>query len=188
MQLGILGGSFDPPHVGHAMVCLYALATGGIDRVLWIPTCAHPLGKDLLSFEHRLAMSRLAAEPLGDKVDVLDLEARLPQPNYTVETLRHLSKEYAGHQLRLIVGSDILAEQEKWRDFAEVERLAPPLVIARLGYAQVPGRAFMLPQVDSHAIRQRLANDQPVDDQLSAAVLAYIHEHGLYRQAPSERP
>ena len=182
MRIGILGGSFDPPHIAHTMLCLYVLETRDVDRVYWIPTCAHPLGKDLIAFEHRLRMSRLAVAPLGERVEVLDLEEKLPHPNYTVNTLRHLRNEHPADDLHLIIGSDILAERDQWRAFDEIERLAPPIVITRSGFGQTGDQPAILPDIKSHEIRRRLESGLPVDDCLSLSVQEYIRENNLYRQ------
>src|SRR5262245_53685999 len=93
MQVGIFGGSFDPPHVGHVLGAAYALVTGEIERVIVVPTFAHPFAKELCSFSHRLRLCDRAFEHL-DGVDVSAVEANLATPSLTLRTLQHLHQEH----------------------------------------------------------------------------------------------
>ncbi len=188
MQVAFFGGSFDPPHVGHVLAAAYALSTGQVSKVLCVPVFAHAFAKPLSDFEHRLAMARLAMQPLRD-VEVSDIEAELARgsaPNYTVHTLQALKHRHPDWQLRLMVGSDVLADHKKWQHFDEVVKLAPPLVLARAG---VPGiREAVLPAVSSSQVRALLQQGEAAAGQLAAlvphAVLEHITAHGLYRGRP----
>jgi nicotinate-nucleotide adenylyltransferase len=133
MRFGIFGGTFDPPHLGHAMACLWALETGEVDRVLMIPTARHAFGKQpAAGFDHRLAMCRLAARHLGEHVEISDIEGRREGVSYMVDTLRALAADRPGATFRLLVGTDIVGDVPKWRESAEILRLAPLLVLPRL--------------------------------------------------------
>ena len=179
MKIGILGGSFNPPHIVHTMLGLYILETTECDRIFFIPTADHPLGKNIISFEHRLAMTRLAAAPLGNRAQVLDLEQTLPKPNYSINTIRCLKEKYSEDNFHLIVGSDILNEKNKWHRFDEIEREAPPIIVPRAGF-EPAGTTAVLPDVQSSSIRERIAKGQLVEKLISREVLAYIQQNNLY--------
>ena len=90
MRVGVYGGSFDPPHVGHAMVTSWLRWTGQVDEVWLLPVASHAFGKDLVSFEDRVEMCRAMGEVLGPWVRVCEIERDLPPPNYTLYTLLSL--------------------------------------------------------------------------------------------------
>jgi nicotinate-nucleotide adenylyltransferase len=186
VDVAFFGGSFDPPHVGHVLAAAYALSTAGIEHVLVAPVCVHAFAKPLSSFEDRLAMARLAFEPLS-QVGVSELEGELPHPNYTLNTLQEVRRRNPSWRLRLLVGSDVFDQRSKWHQFDKIIELAPPLVLQRAG---TPGQQppSLLPEVSSSEIRALLTNAARAGDHLATlvpkAVLHYIAAHGLYRGAP----
>jgi nicotinate-nucleotide adenylyltransferase len=184
--VALFGGSFNPPHVGHVLAITYALSAGLVDRVLVVPVFEHALGKRLEAFPHRLEMSRRAFGWLPN-VEVSSLEERLGAPSRTLRTLLALEAEHPEWRLRLLVGSDINREIEKWHAFDEIARRAPPLVLPRAGSGLPDGGLALLPEVSSTAVRQlleRAARGEAVDAELAAlvpkAVRNYIAEQGLY--------
>lgn len=185
MNVVFFGGSFDPPHVAHVLCVAYALAVGDFERALVVPVYEHAFGKSLGDFEHRARLCELAFE--GDpRVEVSRVEAELPRPNYTLRTLQHLTKARPELRLRLLMGSDVIADTAKWYRFDEVEKLAPPFVVPR-ARAREPGDAFgLLPALSSSEVRALLARraEPGVRERLERVlpwrVLAYIEEHGLY--------
>ncbi|MBM4373385.1 MAG: DUF2520 domain-containing protein, partial [Deltaproteobacteria bacterium] len=188
MRIGVFGGSFNPPHHAHVMAAGLALSGGAVDRLLVLPSCAHPFAKPLAPFEDRMEMCRRAFALFGQRVEVGDLEARLPAPGYTVDTLRALRRERPGDSLRLVLGTDLLDEVDRWKDFPEVCRLAPPLWIGREGRRAVEAGAdlvpFPLPDISSSGIRARLAGGCPVEGLVPAAVAEYLRDRALYTNAP----
>jgi len=177
----IFGGSFNPPHVAHQMVCLYVLETEPVDVVLVVPTFRHPFDKQLAAYEHRLEMARLAIAPLADRAAVSDIERSLGgEASLTLHTLEALAAAHPGASLRLIIGSDILPEREKWYRWEDIERLAPPIVVARAGFP-VAGAPVELPAISSTEVRARLARGETGLPLVPRAVSAYIQAHGLYR-------
>jgi nicotinate-nucleotide adenylyltransferase len=191
ISVGLFGGSFNPPHVGHVLSVAYALSTGLVERVVAVPVFAHALGKSLAPFADRLAMARLAFEWLPG-VTVSDIEQSLGSPSRTLETVRALLALHPEWQLRLIVGSDILGELHQWHAFREIERLAPPLVLPRPG-APEPGEADraarLLPDISSTEVRTLLSDWATGTAPAAApalgrlvprAVLTLIRERGLY--------
>lgn len=191
VSVGLFGGSFNPPHVGHVLSIAYALSAGLVERVVAVPVYAHALGKSLAPFAERLNMARLAFEWLP-AVEVSDIEQGLGTPSRTLETVRALLSRHPDWQLRLLVGSDILGELHQWHAFREIERLAPPLVLPRPGAPQ-PGQpdqaTRMLPDVSSTEVRNLLRDwaggrapeaAAQLERLVPRAVLRFIRERGLY--------
>ncbi|MFT5355214.1 MAG: nicotinate-nucleotide adenylyltransferase [Polyangiales bacterium] len=178
--LAVFGGSFDPPHVAHALVAAWAKAIGAVDRVLVIPAFAHPFGKKSVAFEHRLAMCRLAMESFPF-AEVCDIEKEVGDGR-TLYTLEALQKRHPKAAFRLLIGSDILSGAHRWHRWDEIVALAPPLVVGRSGHAHadVPD-ALNLPALSSTELRTRLKNGEPTEGRLALDVATYIQTHGLYR-------
>ncbi len=179
MRVGFYGGSFNPPHLGHAMVVSWLLWTRRVDRVWIVPVFRHAFegqqDKSLAPFERRLAWCEaLRAElPLADRVSVLDVESTLPAPSYTIDTLRHLAARHGEASIRLVIGADVLPQLPRWRQWSELQARFDPIVVGRTGYP-VPEGSVVFPEISSSLIRRRLLARQPVDHVLPAAVLAAL--------------
>lgn len=180
VEFGIFGGSFDPPHIAHALAVNVALCVHGLERVLIVPTHVHPFGKQLTSLDDRLRMCELTFVHLR-QVELCDIERELPAPSLMLRTLETLAERYPGVQLRLLIGADILPEAHAWHDFAGVQRLAPPIVIERQGFESHDPSQPALPAVSSSEIRRRLRAGESTRGWLSPHVERYIHDRGLYR-------
>lgn len=184
-ETGLYGGSFNPPHRAHVAFVEYALERWGLGAVIVVPAFQHPFAKDLAPFEDRLAMTRLAFEPFGARAEVSAIEQERGGVSYTIDTIRGLHAARPGLRLRLLAGSDVLHEAEKWREFDAVQREAPLLVVPRAGFDAPEGVAAPLPDVRSSRIRAALLEGvAPEDLPLPAAVAAYIRQQGLYGTAP----
>jgi nicotinate-nucleotide adenylyltransferase len=191
-QIGLLGGSFNPPHAAHQLVALYVLETQPVDELWFVPTYVHPFAKPLASFEHRVAMCELAVAPLGGRARVSRLEEELGRrPGFvasrTIDLVEHLAG--LGHAVRLVIGTDILNETSKWYRWADVARLAPPIIVGRDGHDAPPGSivtGVSMPAVSSTEIRDALARGDraALTGLLPGRVLRYIDDHALYRAAP----
>lgn len=192
MTLGLFGGSFNPPHVGHLALAEACAEAAGLDRVLWTPTPAPP-HKDVRSLaapEHRLAMAHLAVAG-NARFAVSDAEFRRPGPHYTVDTLRALRAEHPQAEFALVLGGDSLAGFGTWREPDAILALARLVAYARPGAdlsgvaADVRARTTLVdgPGLDLSAtgLRARLAAGRSVRYLVPDAVLAYIGAHGLYR-------
>ncbi len=182
-RVALFGGSFNPPHIAHAMVSLYVVETQPVDELWVVPAFRHPFQKELVPFEHRFAMCERAFSVLGDRVTVSDIERELDRDaSRTLDTIGALYERHDELALRLVVGSDILAETHKWYRWEEVARLAPPIVIGRAGYAaDEDPHAIALPDVSSTEVRARLARGETAVPLVSRAVMDYIAEQELYR-------
>ncbi|MBI5549476.1 MAG: nicotinate (nicotinamide) nucleotide adenylyltransferase [Deltaproteobacteria bacterium] len=181
MRIALLGGSFNPPHVGHLMNAYYVLATREVDRVWLMPVFRHPFAKRLAPFEDRVRMCELAAARFSGGIEVSRVEAEAPGSGRTVETLDHLIGKYPEHQFSLVIGTDILPERSKWKDFDRIERMAAIIVVPRAGFPAPGVVGPALPEVSSTEIREKLARAQDVSALVPREVLAYARERGLYR-------
>lgn len=159
-MLAVIGGSFNPPHLGHALLPGYVLARGDATRVLVAPCADHPLGKALAPFERRMSWVRQALAHY-DNVDVSPIEAELARaregrPSYTLELLEALALRFPDERVRLVVGSDILVsgETDRWHRWDRIAAEFDPIVVPRVGWSE-PGAAA-LPDVSSTQVRAQL--------------------------------
>jgi nicotinate-nucleotide adenylyltransferase len=197
VRLGILGGTFNPPHLAHLVCAQEAHRELGLDRVLFVPA-AIPPHKPVEAEpgpRHRLELCRLAVA--GDRrFAVSDLELRRAGPSYTVDTLKELSSQSSTNELFLILGGDIAAGLPQWREPERVLELATVAIAKRRGTArstvqkaldQLRGgdRAmfFAMPRIgiSSTMVRRRVRAGQPIRYFVPDGVLEYINTHGLYR-------
>jgi len=183
VHIGLFGGSFDPPHICHSLLCFYVLEMTDVDKVLWVPCVDHAFAKVSASFEHRLAMSRLAAQALGPRVEISDIEKMLPRPSYTINTVEALRRQMAGARISVLIGSDIVAELERWQRIEDLRQQADFIIVPRGGYVSGDDEtAVALPRLSSTDIRNALRSGHSVDGFVTPAVRAYIEHHGLYRE------
>ena len=183
-RIGLLGGSFNPPHLGHLLMAVAVYATEEIDHLWIIPTADHAFGKKLAPFEDRVRMCHLAFRHLAGGAAVLDLESRLPREpgtaSYTVDTLRALRAVRPDMKPVWIAGSDVLPDLHKWKDPEEVQRLCRMVVVPRRGFAGGARLQIDLPQLSSTEVRSEIAAGKDVSGMLDREVLAYIEQRGLY--------
>ena len=170
MQVGVYGGSFDPPHVGHALVAGWLLWTGLVDEVWLVPAFAHAFDKPLSPFDRRVALCRaLAADVDPARVRVETVEADLPAPSYTLRTLEILAARRPDARLRLVVGADVLDQVAHWHAWDEIRARFPPIVAGRAGWPPVPGSPTF-PDVSSTEIRRCMAAGEPFQGLVTAGV------------------
>lgn len=199
---GILGGTFDPPHIGHLAIAQEAYVRLGLDRVWFMPAGMppHKVGSEISPASHRRAMVEraIADDP---RFGLLTVELERAGPSYTVETLSLLRRQWdSSTAMTLILGWDMLAYLPKWHDpagvIAAVDQLAAvhrpgfeaqPSEVERLE-AQLPGLTQRLvvlpaPQLDiaGTSMRERVASGLPIRYLVPDAVCRYIEEHRLYQ-------
>lgn len=199
-RLGILGGSFDPIHLGHLLIAELACEQLQLSEVRFIPAAISPLKQDRqpTDAKHRVEMIRLAIS--GNTHFKLDeRELRRVGPSYTVDTLAELKSELPEAELVFIMGADSLAELSAWREPARICELAFLAIAARGGQPAPnlePLRRYLphdqvnsaeehllrLPQLEisSTDIRQRVRSGKSIRYQVPAAVEAYISATKLY--------
>lgn len=204
MRVGILGGSFNPPHNGHLALARRVLELGLAERVMLVPAAVPPHKvtprEDSAT---RLAMTELLAAE-DARLEVNDIELERPGPSYTVDTVRQLVAERQADVFHLIIGSDMASTFATWREFRELLRLAAPLsaerpdsVFAADLRQRYPGmtseemsvmergRFIMTPvPISSTLIRTRIAagaSDAELLTLMPASVLRFVRERGLYQ-------
>ena len=205
-RVGVFGGTFDPPHLGHLVIAEWARARLGLERVLFVPSGVppHKRGRRVTAPEHRIAMARLAVRG-NPAFGVSTLESRRDGPSYTVDTLRALRARRPGERLYLLLGEDSLEELPTWREPEAIRGLATLVVAARPPgvTAGAPrggpgaGAALSAPGLSGHGVRwldnpaialsssrvRRLARARHTLRYLvPEAVRAYIERHRLYRR------
>ncbi len=203
MKLGIYGGTFNPPHLGHVTAARFAMDALGLDKLLLIPA-AHPPHKELPQDgpgpEDRLAMAGIAADLLllPGRVEASGMELERPGRSYTAETLRQIHEEYPGAELWLLMGADMFLTLQHWREPETILSLAGVCAFARTqdncGDAFAVQAEFLkttfharvctiqLPQIvdiSSTQLRERLAQGEG-QEVLPPSVYGYIIRKGLY--------
>jgi nicotinate-nucleotide adenylyltransferase len=187
VRLGVYGGAFDPPHLGHLVAASDACGALGLHRLLWIPSAVHPLKAVRTAADVRLEMVRAAIG--GDpRFAADDLELRRTGPSYTVDTLRELRVREPGAELFFLTGADNLADLPRWREPDEIARLATLAVVSRAGDtlpagSPYPAVAVAVTRVDlsSTEIRRRVAAGLSIRYLVPEAVRAVVEREGLYR-------
>jgi nicotinate-nucleotide adenylyltransferase len=189
-RLGVLGGTFDPPHQGHLAFAEWARSELGLDRVLFVPSSAppHKRAAALSPARHRLAMTRLAVRG-NPAFEVSALELRRRGPSYTVDTLRSLAARHPRARLHLLLGADMYATFRTWREPAEIARRATLVVALRPGTARPrrPRRELGVTwldnpplEVSSTALRERARRGRSLRYLVPDAVARYVERHRLY--------
>jgi nicotinate-nucleotide adenylyltransferase len=195
--IGIFGGTFDPPHLGHLILAAEAHAQLGLDRVLWVltPDPPHKQSRAITLLKHRLAMVRLALVDAPEfELSTVDMDR--PGPHYALDTIKIVADQNPGANLIYLMGGDSLRDLPLWHrpaDFVEACHF--------IGVMRRPGDAIDLPVLENkfpgltskvrfveaplldiaaHEIRARIAAGQPFRYFLPPAVYAYILEHNLY--------
>ena len=176
-KIGVYGGSFNPPHIGHYLAVCYAHSMHDLDEVWVIPCHTHPYGKDLVEFSHRVQMCKLMFQRHRD-VKVLEVEEQLEKPNFTYRTLEHIKECYPHLELYLMVGQDCSSDMDTW-DGIERTRAATEgvVVVPRSGY---DSEGHLLPEISSTELRETLKQSGSVDRHIALAVRQHIESNGLY--------
>lgn len=173
MRVGVYGGSFSPPHVGHALVAAWLRWADRVDEVWLVPAADHPFGKPLAPFSGRVEACRALAALVGPWVKVVPIEASLPAPSFTVNTLDALAAAHPEVSLRLVVGADVLADTPRWRAWDRIVAAYPPIVVGRAGFPDVPG-APTFPGVSSTGVRAALRAGEDLSHLVPPAVRAVV--------------
>jgi nicotinate-nucleotide adenylyltransferase len=198
-RIGILGGTFNPPHIGHLVIAQEAYDQLGLERVVLMPVSSppHKHAREDPGPEARLALCELAVA--GDeRLEVSAMELERGGPSYTVDTLRELHARAPEDELTFIVGGDMAHSLPAWREpeallslarlaVAEREGVRREDILRRLAPLAPPQRVafFDMPRIDvsSSALRRRIAAARPIRYLVPDAVVAEIEASGLYRQA-----
>ncbi|MGA9751759.1 MAG: nicotinate (nicotinamide) nucleotide adenylyltransferase [Acidobacteriota bacterium] len=193
MRIGLLGGSFDPPHNGHLHLARIASQALDLDSILFIPCYRQPLKTEAphASGFHRAAMVALALS--GHRRWLLEsLELERGDVSYTADTVEALGTRFPGTRLILLLGDDALAAFPRWHRFRDILAAADLAVVPRGGADSVPvprslpsSRVHLLNgeplEVSSTLIRQTVAAGRSAGHMTPRRVAAYIRKEGLYR-------
>lgn len=188
MRIGILGGTFDPIHIGHLILAEEALWKLKLDKVIFIPSYLppHKVPEGVLEPEHRFKMVGLAIE--GNlKFDISRLEIDLKGKSYSIDTLKRLKEHFKPDtEFFFITGSDSLKELFSWKQIDEIFELSKFIVAKRPGFPieETPKEVQVVVitevEVSSSEIRKRLSQGQSIRYLVPEAVRAYIERHRLY--------
>jgi len=193
VKLGVLGGTFDPVHVGHLVAAVNVRHALELDRVLLVVANVpwqKAGARAITPAPDRLAMVRAAVDDV-DGLEASDLEIVRGGESYTVDTLRELRALHPGADLYLVVGADIVGELDTWERSDELRELATLAVVNRpgaAGVAKVSGwrvANISIPMIDvsSTELRARVADGRPLDFLVPAGALRLIRQRGLYAGA-----
>lgn len=185
-RVGVLGGTFDPVHLGHLAIASEACAALSLDRVLLVPTNEQPL-KPPPEAPARARLEMCALATAADlRLDVSDVDVSRGGATYTVDTLRDLRERLDDAQMFFITGADALATLPRWKDSVSLATMATFVGVTRPGHSlaklDTPHTLVEVPAlaVSSTDIRNRVRAGAPIRYLVPDAVVGYIEEHGLY--------
>jgi len=185
-RIGLMGGTFDPPHLGHLLIAEQAREQLELDEIWFLPAAIPPHKAGFSDATHRIEMTRLAIEDdAAFRLDLIEFER--DEPSYTVETMRRLRERYPDHTFFFLIGADSLDALERWADYETLVRLVTFGAVARPGsrYRIPPDadvRTIDMPQLEisSTDLRERVKRRKSIKYLVPAAVDTYVKEHGLY--------
>ncbi len=192
-RVGVFGSLFNPPHVGHLILCSDAADQLGLDRVLLVPTArpAHrPPPAEGPELRYRLATAAAAGDP---RLKASRVELTRPGPSFMVDTLRELAQLFPGRELVLLLGADQLAALGSWHEAPRIPELAtiavaprPGVSVGGLDRAAVERVDMPLVAVSSSLVRERVRAGRSIRHLVPDAVRDIIEREGLYRAARRE--
>lgn len=193
MKVGLYFGTFNPIHVGHLIIANHIVENSDLDQLWMVVTPHNPLKKKsgLLADYHRLQMVHLATEDY-DKIIPSDIEFKLPQPNYTVNTLAHLQEKFPQHQFSLIMGEDNLKSLKKWKNYELILNDYHLYVYPRISTDEIPEEFLNHPNIhkvdapiielSSTFIRNSIKEQKNIKPMLDAKVWEYINHNLFYKK------
>jgi len=190
-NIGLLFGTFNPPHIGHTLIANYFYITNNFDEIWFMVSPQNPFKKDitLLDEKLRLEMVRLAIED-ANYLKASDIEFSLPKPSYTINTLEKLKNDYPQYTFNIIMGSDNAKSIEKWKDFQNIIDNYRIYVYPRTGYStknilthkniKIDNTAPII-DISSTWIREQIKNGKDVQFFLRKVVYEFIKINGVYQ-------
>ena len=193
MKIGLYFGTFNPIHVGHLIIANHMLENSDLDEIWMVVTPLNPFKKksSLLDNHHRLELVYKATEEYT-KIKPSNIEFKLPQPNYTVHTLAHISDLYKDKQFCLIMGEDNLKSFHKWKNFETIlehhkiyvyPRISKGIIATQFDeHPKIHKIAAPIVQVSSTMIRNGIKDGKNIKPMLTKEVWSYIDEMNFYRK------
>lgn len=190
-NIGLLFGTFNPPHIGHTLIANYFYITNNFDEIWFMVSPQNPFKKDitLLNEKLRLEMVRLAIEN-ANYLKASDIEFGLPKPSYTINTLEKLKNDYPQYTFNIIMGSDNAISIEKWKYFQNIIDNHRIYVYPRTGYStknilthkniKIDNTAPII-DISSTWIREQIKNGKDVQFFLRKVVYEFIKINGVYQ-------
>jgi len=192
MKIGLFFGTFNPIHIGHLIIANYMAEFSDLDEVWFVITPLSPFKKKktLLDNHHRIAIANIAVENYP-KLKTSDIEFKLSQPNYTINTLVHLEEKFPKHQFCLIMGEDNLKGFHKWKNYETILQNYESYVYPRISEGITENQFSNHPkihrvnapivQVSSTFIRKAIKDEKDISTMLSQNVWKYIDEMNFYK-------
>jgi nicotinate-nucleotide adenylyltransferase len=190
-RIGILGGTFNPIHLGHLFIAQDALEAARLDRVLFVPAATPPHkpldGQTRASDRQRMVKLAIAGDP---RFALDDRQVRRGGKSYSVDTLTELREQYPHADFYFIIGADSLSELHLWKDAPRLVKLCRFIALTRPGYvpkpARLPGLRYRLLDthpcaISSQEVRQRLRRGQSIRYLVPPAVVRYIQRQKIYQ-------
>ena len=196
-SLGILGGTFDPIHMGHLRMAEHVFQRMELEQIIFIPAYVppHKLGQDFAPAADRYAMTELAVADNPHFI-VSDMEIKRTGVSYTIDTIRELHRQYADKELHFIIGADSVAQLHTWHNIEEMLEMTTFVAVWRPGYEgameelvrylgqRARERVLLLDtpvyDISSTEIRTRIREGRSLAGLVPGSVEKYIFEHGLY--------
>ena len=193
MKIGLYFGTFNPIHIGHIAIANHMVEFSDLDEVWMIITPHNPFKKkkSLLADHHRFQLVQIATEDFP-KLKASNIEFSLPQPNYTVNTLAHISEKYPQHQFNLIMGEDNLKSFHKWKNYEVILELYEIYVYPRIIEGKIIKTKFddhpkihkidaPIMEISSTFIRKAIKNKKNISALLPCKVWQYLDEMNFYK-------
>lgn len=192
-NIGLYFGTFNPIHIGHLIIANHMVENSDLDEIWMVVTPHNPFKKknSLLDNHHRFEMVYRATEDY-DKISPSDIEFKLPQPNYTVHTLAHISEKYPSNNFSLIMGEDNLKSLHKWKNYETILEHHNVYVYPRISEGKVETQFDNHPkirrvnapivEISSTMVRNAIRDGKNIKPLLSATVWQYIDEMNFYKK------
>ncbi len=189
MKVGVFGGLFDPPHIGHLIIAQHIFEEFKLERILFVPAGHPPHKSDYSPYENRYEMTELA---IASNVNftISDIEKRIPDKTYTIEVIKELKKD--GDELYLIIGSDQWLEIETWKEPEALFRECRIVVVRRPRFEiekqakwfdHIMVSTSPLIGISSSMIRKRVQKGQSIKYLVTEDVADYIEQNNLYKSS-----
>ncbi len=188
MRIGILGGTFNPIHIGHLILAEEAREKLKLDKIIFVPAYLppHKDNADIAAAESRFQMVKLAIKE-NKYFSVSDREIKRDGRSYTIDTLKEFKRIYPNDELYFIIGSDLLKYLDEWKDLTDIIKMVKFVAATRPGYPlqNLPSHISTLPiravDISGFEIRQAIKENKSFRYLVPEAVFKYITKKGLYK-------